>query len=100
MYSSIFRGGVSSILFRQYDIVNICEDYNDLIINLIQCCIILTKYMVLVSPYTSRPLVNQWCPCMGSNLVPYDYKSNEQSIKSIMPEQSIMNLFYFLVNPG
>ena len=34
---------------------------------------------------------------MGSNLVPYDYKSNEPSI---MPEQSIMNLFYLLVKPG
>ena len=53
--------------------------------------------MVLVSPYTSWPLVNQWCPCMGSNLVLYDYKSNEQSI---MPEQSIMNLFHFLAKPG
>ena len=52
--------------------------------------------MVLVSPYTSRPLVNQW-QCMGSNLVPYDYRSNEQSI---MPEQSIMNLFYLLAKPG
>ena len=31
---------------------------------------------------------------MGSNLVPYDYKSNEQSI---MHEQSIMNVFDFLV---
>ena len=49
--------------------------------------------MVLVSPYTSRPLVNQWCPCMGSNLVHYDYKSNEQSI---MPEQSTMNFLLFL----
>ena len=36
--------------------------------------------------------MNQWCPCMGSHLVPYDYKSNEQSI---MPVQSIMNFFYF-----
>ena len=33
---------------------------------------------------------------MGSNLVPYDYKSNEQSI---IPEQSIMNLFIFWLNP-
>ena len=51
--------------------------------------------MDLVSPYTSRPLVNQWCQCMGSNLVPYDYKSNEQSI---MLEQITM-IFFFLLNP-